>query len=302
MHAMTSPQCLRPAHSQALVSSTAIIPNHNTNMVDTTPTKEIDEELQLGENTSATTLPAANEQISEAVSRDDVESKLTKGAIDLSYSSGVSSRRNSSRRKGSVNLRKEALRESQLSLVALKLLGDLDLAALDDDGHDDEEALSTTLPEGEENKDTKSIKRQKLGCFRRIFLNPSYSLRKQMLLTFGAVSTLTILVIMLVSIIATFVAGYQAKEESKATAEQLIKVSLGTTARYVAEAISPRIMPVDIANIMKEFLLDRFVGYPIIEDDSATPFYSSEEGTNIYPILMDPLPMDWDFSHGDLWC
>ena len=230
-------------------------------MVDTTPTtKETDEELQLGEeHISATTLPAADEQISEADLRDDADSKLlTKSAIDLSYSSAVSSRRNS-RRKGSVNLRKEALRESQLSLVALKLLGDLDLAALDDDGHDDEEALSTTLPEGEENKDTTSIKRQQLGCFRRIFLNPSYSLRKQMLLTFGAVSTLTILVIMLVSIIATYVAGYQAKEESKATAEQLIKVSLGTTARYVAEAISPRIMPVDIANIMKEFLLDRFV-------------------------------------------
>jgi hypothetical protein len=222
---------------------------------------------------------------------------------DLEEDNGSTAKRRHPRRSSSMELRKEALRE--MSQTALKLLGDLE--KLDDDA-----MLATTtepqtsLPEDEENNygttasknQKQAIKKQQLGCFKLFFLNPSYSLRKQMLVTFGTVSTLTILLIMIVSITATYVAGYHAKEDAMSNAEKLFKTSLGTTARYIAESISPKLMPTDVANIMKEFLLDRFVGYPYVEDDSATPFYSSSENTSIYPIVMkDPfLPMDWDFN------
>mmetsp|Transcript_25294 Transcript_25294/g.50638 ORF Transcript_25294/g.50638 Transcript_25294/m.50638 type:complete len:1747 (-) Transcript_25294:50-5290(-) len=198
------------------------------------------------------------------------------------------------RRKSSVDMRREAMHQSQiLSPNALRMLGDLD-------NLDNDDRCEQILPAEREKKQQQLWRqKQQLGCWKAFFLNPSYSLRKQMLLTFGAVSTITIVGITVISIVAAYVAGHQAKQDSMENAEQLFKTSLGTTARYVAESISPRLMPVGVANIMKEFLLDRFAGYPDVEDDSATPFYSSSANASIYPFtMMDPLlPMDWDFSH-----
>ncbi len=197
-------------------------------------------------------------------------------------------RRSSVRSISSASMRKSALRESQLiSPEVMQLLGDID-------NLDNDENLPS---EGEKRQQQLHQpwlqKRKQLGCLRTFFLNPAYSLRKQMLLTFGTAGTITIIVIMAVSIVSTYVAGNRAKQESVTNAEELFKTSLGNTSRYVAESISPRLLREDIANIMKEFLLDRFNGYPVVEDDSATPFHGSE-----YPIaMMDPLlPMDWDFS------
>ena len=135
------------------------------------------------------------------------------------------------------------------------------------------------------------------GCFHRVFLNPSYSLRKQMLLTFGSVSALTILTVMIVAIIASILTGNSIKAESQANVETWVKQSLGTTARYVAETISPRLMPNDLVQILYEITRDRFAGYPTVEDDSATPFFDVRSQTNVYPLRNPPLPLDWDFRH-----
>mmetsp|Transcript_18225 Transcript_18225/g.39386 ORF Transcript_18225/g.39386 Transcript_18225/m.39386 type:complete len:1769 (-) Transcript_18225:63-5369(-) len=135
------------------------------------------------------------------------------------------------------------------------------------------------------------------GCFRRLFLNPSYSLRRQMLLTFGSVSTLTILLVMIVSIIASIATGKSIKDESNANIEQWVDVVLSSTSRHVAVALSPKIMPTDLVELMVEIARDRFAGYPTTEDDSLTPFFDTQSQTNIYPLLSDPLPLDWDFRH-----
>ena len=58
--------------------------------------------------------------------------------------------------------------------------------------------------------------------FRHLFLNSSYPLRRQMLLTFGTVSSLTILLVMIVSIIASIATGNVIKEETNTNVEQWI--------------------------------------------------------------------------------
>ena len=81
------------------------------------------------------------------------------------------------------------------------------------------------------------------GWFHRLLLNPKYSLRKQMMLTFGSVSALAIVIVMIVAIIASVLTGNSIKDESATYVETFVKQSMGTTARYVAETLSPRIMP-----------------------------------------------------------
>ena len=80
------------------------------------------------------------------------------------------------------------------------------------------------------------------GCFHRVFLNPSYPLRRQMLFSFGSVSSLTILLVMVVSIIASIFTGSVIKKESNINVEQWVDDFMRSTSRYVSEALSPKIM------------------------------------------------------------
>eukprot|EP00581_Thalassiosira_minuscula_P018246 CAMPEP_0183718454 /NCGR_PEP_ID=MMETSP0737-20130205/11702_1 /TAXON_ID=385413 /ORGANISM="Thalassiosira miniscula, Strain CCMP1093" /LENGTH=301 /DNA_ID=CAMNT_0025948013 /DNA_START=220 /DNA_END=1122 /DNA_ORIENTATION=+ len=111
------------------------------------------------------------------------------------------------------------------------------------------------------------------GCFYRFFLNPSYPLRRQMLLTFGSVSSLTIVIVMLVSIIASITTGNAIKEKSNVNMGNWVEEITISTSQFVSEALSPKIMPNDLVDLMVEIVQDRFAGYPTTEDDSSTPFF-----------------------------
>lgn len=80
------------------------------------------------------------------------------------------------------------------------------------------------------------------GCFHNLFLNPSYPLRRQMMLTFGSVSTLTILLVMIVSIVATVMTGNYVKSEATPDVEEWVDEFMSSTTRYVAQTLSPKIM------------------------------------------------------------
>ena len=152
-------------------------------------------------------------------------------------------------------------------------------------------------PGGRKRRSSSKVLSATQGWFRKVLLNPQYTLRKQMMLTFGSVSALTIVVVMIVAVIASVLTGNSIKAESAANVEGWVKQSLGTTARYVAETVSPRLMPTDLVQIMYEVARDRFAGYPTTEDDSDTPFFDTISQTNVYPLSNPPLPLDWDFRH-----
>mmetsp|Transcript_15777 Transcript_15777/g.33367 ORF Transcript_15777/g.33367 Transcript_15777/m.33367 type:complete len:1213 (+) Transcript_15777:226-3864(+) len=135
------------------------------------------------------------------------------------------------------------------------------------------------------------------GCFYRFFLNPSYPLRRQMLLTFGSVSSLTIVIVMLVSIIASITTGNAIKEKSNVNMGNWVEEITISTSQFVSEALSPKIMPNDLVDLMVEIVQDRFAGYPTTEDDSSTPFFDIQSKSNIYPLKNNPLPLDWNYSH-----
>jgi len=136
-----------------------------------------------------------------------------------------------------------------------------------------------------------------LGCFRRSFLNPRYPLRRQMMLTFGSVSSLTILLVVMVSIAASNWTGDAIKEESNDNVEEWVGEFTSTTSRFVAEAIAPKIMLTDLVDLLVEVGKDRFAGYPTTTDDSKTPFFDTQNQKYSYPLRNKPLPLDWDYSH-----
>lgn len=80
------------------------------------------------------------------------------------------------------------------------------------------------------------------GCVHRLFLDPSYSLRRQMLLTFGSVSSLTILLVMIVAIVASVSTGNAVKEKATPRVDEWVQEFVSSTSRYVAQALSPKIM------------------------------------------------------------
>ena len=134
-----------------------------------------------------------------------------------------------------------------------------------------------------------------LSWFDRTFLKPKYSLRRQLLLSFGTFSSLIAVIIMVVAIAASVLSGKNIKVGSRDDFELLAKENLGHSVRYISEAMSPKLFPTGLVQILHDVTSDRFVGYPNSTDDSQTPFYDTSSRTNVYPIREPPLPLDWDF-------
>ena len=104
-----------------------------------------------------------------------------------------------------------------------------------------EESTAGTLKHSDSGSKKKTDFQMK-GCFHRLFLNPSYSLRRQMLLTFGSVSSLTIILVMIVAIIASLSTGNAVKDKATVSVEEWVEEFASSTSKYVAQALSPKIM------------------------------------------------------------
>jgi len=130
-------------------------------------------------------------------------------------------------------------------------------------------------------------------------LNSKFSLRTQMMLSFGLVGCCTILVVMLVSLVTAIVAGERMSDITQKSFSKLAKNVAGKTAHYLAEGLTPRILPYDLVQLLVEATNDRFQGYPQYEDDSRVPFFDTETQFNFYPLQGKPLPLDWEWPDGE---
>jgi hypothetical protein len=135
----------------------------------------------------------------------------------------------------------------------------------------------------------------KTDLLHRLCLRPGYTLKTQMMLSFGTINLVTILFVVVVCILLTVFAGESVYLDSRDTFEKLGFEIQGKTARYLAEALSPRLMPLDLLNLLHEAALDRFSGYPD-SSDSQVPFLDMVTGTNKYPIVAPPMPLEWNLD------
>ena len=141
-------------------------------------------------------------------------------------------------------------------------------------------------------------RKESLPLFHRLLcLSPNYTLKSQVILSFGTVNFVTILIVVATCIVVSYVVGENVKGINRDAFENKLIPRLKTrTVRYLAESIEKQFMPVDLVDIIEEAAQDRFAGYPnslLNETESQVPFKDSITGQNIYPVVGDPLFFDF---------
>ena len=132
---------------------------------------------------------------------------------------------------------------------------------------------------------------------RKTCLRPNLRLRRQMMLSFGIVSTLTLCIMMVATITLSVSTGNSVKARCREPLDEWLSDNTAT-ARYVTEAFAPK-LPSNIVDSLHAIVRDRFEGYPDAqgyEDDSLVPFYDVTTKRQRYPLDLPMLPMDWQLD------
>lgn len=137
------------------------------------------------------------------------------------------------------------------------------------------------------------------SLFHRTCLRPSYSLRRQLLLSFGSAALLTLTIVVTAACITGYIAGETIKGRADGLLREQVVRRLVRNSRYVSETLSSYSENTEGAiELVTELVQDRIVGYPEPgwEEDLFVPFRDRETGTNKYPLKSPPLPFDWQFE------
>jgi type II secretory pathway pseudopilin PulG len=130
-------------------------------------------------------------------------------------------------------------------------------------------------------------------------LKPTYSLRNQLLLSFGTAA----IVVAILSVIATLICYHLSKQirenKSNPLFQQQAMNRLSHNSRYIAGSLELfTINKMSFIHLIHELMIDRIVGYPEPgwENDTYVPFVDYDTGQNKYPLQAQPLPLDWDIE------
>jgi hypothetical protein len=130
-------------------------------------------------------------------------------------------------------------------------------------------------------------------------LKPHYSLRYQLFISYGITSAIAIGVVMLVATLTAKYTGDCVTNEARDLLEGQVINNTRDSSENAADTLSKKIEHLEgVASLMVEFVSDRIVGYPKKgwETDRHVPFFDSLSGKNVYPLLSDPLPPDWNIT------
>ena len=143
------------------------------------------------------------------------------------------------------------------------------------------------------------------ACLYKTCLHQKLSLKNQLFLSFGLVSTLSLGVLIVTAILMIQHAGSHVKELSREDLELATEEKLSAASRIIAESVAAGLDHIKgIPSILVETTRDRFVGYPDhpgYADDSLVPFRDMVSGRNVYPLSASTLlPLDWNFEPIDI--
>ena len=136
----------------------------------------------------------------------------------------------------------------------------------------------------------------KRGLLRMTCLNPKFTLRTQLMLSFGSVNFITIFLVVLVCVVVSLMAGENIKDINQETFQNTANTIQGRTARYLAESLEQNLYPKDVVQTIYELTRDRFQGFPQVVSDDLVPFRDMDTNTSRYPIVGTPLPLDWQIQ------
>ena len=126
------------------------------------------------------------------------------------------------------------------------------------------------------------------------------SLRIQLILSFGTVTVLSVIFIMITSILTARTAGDNFLYGSLSQVQAQWNGRIGNLTMSLAEAVEQRIESLDGAILLTaEVTRDRFRGYPNAPgyvEDRSVPFIDIFTQERVYPIQGRPLPFEWELD------
>lgn len=152
--------------------------------------------------------------------------------------------------------------------------------------------LSDDFPVKEKKKKALGERRDLLHIF---CLRPGYSLRTQLMLSFGTITIVTIVAVVITCVAVTVLSGENVKNTSKEAFEGIATSTQALSARYLAESLSEKLLLYDVVRFMREATRDRFAGYPSASDANV-PFFDMLSGESKYPIDFPPPPLEWQWT------
>jgi hypothetical protein len=127
-------------------------------------------------------------------------------------------------------------------------------------------------------------------------LRPSFSLRRQLIVSYGSTAFFTIALVVIFASWAASKAGNTVHSDAKELLNRQVRVDLGYTEIHIARIFSKKFQTLrGSAALLSEIVRDRIVGYPDeFEDDRHVPFRDMETGRNRYPLNGAKLPRDFE--------
>jgi hypothetical protein len=129
---------------------------------------------------------------------------------------------------------------------------------------------------------------EECGLLTSTCLKPKHSLRRQLFTAFGIASVTAIVVVTLIATLTASSAGQNVKAQARSSLEEQAKTNLGSSSRYVADAISKKFENLDgMVSLIEQATLDRFAGYPDhpgYAADENVPFRDLISGQGRYPL------------------
>jgi hypothetical protein len=130
-------------------------------------------------------------------------------------------------------------------------------------------------------------------------LKSSYSLRRQLLLSFGASAILTLSIVVALASISSHLAGQRVRGQADEVMRSQVIQNLVQSSEFEADIFTAYMNSLEgHVQIMVEATRERIAGYPDegYEDDRHVPFPDMVSGSNKYPLKSPPAPLDWDIN------
>ncbi|CAB9519606.1 expressed unknown protein [Seminavis robusta] len=134
-------------------------------------------------------------------------------------------------------------------------------------------------------------------------VKPQYSLRRQLLLSFGATGVITTSLVILMACLCVLSTGRVVQENARAFISREVISSISNSSQYAAESFSQELDHLrGTVSLIVEIVRDRIVGYPNDgwENDTHVPFRNLQ-GQQKYPLKSPLLPRDWMVTPNIHW-
>ncbi|OEU06276.1 hypothetical protein FRACYDRAFT_266147 [Fragilariopsis cylindrus CCMP1102] len=128
---------------------------------------------------------------------------------------------------------------------------------------------------------------------RKFCLNPRFTLKTQMMISFGSLNVIIILLVVIICVVMTQWIGLETNRLVRKNFDETISKAMQLNGKYLADAFNSAYVMNDKVDLVHDVIQDRFEGYPNPSDDKV-PFFDMETNTNIYPIIGEPMPIRWD--------